>query len=96
MAARARRCASTTASVSTYATCGSAITAFALPCVFGAVGMPQPRSMNWPIPWPAAHLVARARKCLFSRMTSAENGTTASSFSATSLSTAKLSLPSSR
>jgi hypothetical protein len=36
------------------------------------------------IPCPAAHLVARARNCRFSRMTSAELGTTASSFSATS------------
>lgn len=68
----------------------------ALPWVFGTVGMPQPRSMNWVIPCPAAHLVARARNCLFSRMTSAETGATASSFSATSRSTAKLSLPFSR
>ena len=71
------------------------MTSWALPCVFGTVGMPQPRSMNWVIPWPAAQ-VARARNWRFSRMTSAENGITASSFSATSRSTAKLSLPSSR
>jgi len=55
--------------------------------------MPQPKSMNWVTPCPAAHLVALARNCLFSRMTSAEMGTTASSLSAISLSTAKLSLP---
>ena len=69
------------------------MTVRALPRVFGSVGMPLPRSMNWLIPCPAAHLVALARNCLFSRITSAEMGTTASSFCATSRSTAKLSLP---
>ena len=50
--------------------------------MFGTVGMPQPRSMNWLIPLPAAQRVARARNCLFSRMTSAAIGATASSFTA--------------
>ena len=43
-----------------------------------------------------ADKAARARNCLFSRMTRAAIGATASSLSATSRSTAKLSLPFSR
>jgi hypothetical protein len=65
--------------------------AWAVWCVFGTVGMPQPRSMNWPIPWLAAHVTARAGNCLFSRDTSTVSGATAISRSATSRSAAKLS-----
>jgi hypothetical protein len=64
--------------------------------VFGAVGKPQPRSMNCVIPRFAAHATARARNCLFSRVTSAVSGATAIIRCATSRSTAKLSFPSSK
>ena len=79
-----------------YATRASGMIARAVWCVLGAVGMPQPTSMNWPMPRFAAHVTARARNCLFSRDTSAVSGATASSRCAASRSAAKLSFPPSR
>jgi hypothetical protein len=48
------------------------------------------------MPWFAAQVTARARNCLFSRVTSTVSGATAISRSAISRSAAKLSLPFSR
>ena len=86
----------TGASLSRYTTRTPGKMARAVSCVFGTVGMPQPRSMNCVIPWFAAHVTARARNWRFSRVTSTVSGAAAFSRSAASRSTAKLSFPSSR
>jgi hypothetical protein len=52
--------------------------------VFGVVGNPQPKSMNWLIPWFAAQVAARERNWRFSTAMSAISGTMVSSRSATS------------
>ena len=85
-----------TGSLSTYATRACGATAWAVSWVLGAVGRPQPRSMNWPTPWFATQVTARDRNCRFSGTMSAAGGKTATSRSPISRSAAKLSLPPSR
>jgi hypothetical protein len=71
----------------------SAWTSRAISSVVGGVGIPQPTSMNWLIPWFAAQVTARARKSLFSTVLGSRSGRASISRSPRSLSAAKLSLP---
>ena len=93
LAGRPRRWLSTIGSMSTYATRASGMLMRADSCVPGDVGSPQPMSMNWPIPCPAAQLTARSRNRLFSVTVTVIGGKMSMRRCASSRSAAKLSLP---
>ncbi len=82
--------AATSGSMSTYTTRAVGSTSRTTSCVLPTVGSPEPRSMNWPMPWLAIHRAARWWNPRLAQAISWNSGTTSCSLAAASRSTGRL------